>query len=68
MKDYRSRTPRAALGLIAIAMAFLTLGALVALPAKLEAADTQHSAPTAAALRESGGPHATANAPPRTGT
>ena len=36
MNSYEPSTPRAALGLVAIAMAALTVGGLVVLPAELE--------------------------------
>ena len=36
MKGYEPSTPRAALGLTAVAMAAITMGALVVLPAKLD--------------------------------
>jgi len=37
MNRYQSSTPRAALGLSAMAMSIITIGALVVLPAKLDA-------------------------------
>ena len=47
MKHYRSSLPRAALGLIAVAMSAITLGVLVVLPAQQESAsyDWQASVP-----------------------
>ena len=47
MKHYRSSLPRAALGLIAVAMSAITLGVLVVLPAWEESAsyDWQASVP-----------------------
>ena len=39
MNRYEPSTPRVALGSIAIAMAAITMGALVVLPAQLEAAN-----------------------------
>ena len=36
MDSYQPSTPRTALGLIAVAMAAITIGALVVLPAKLD--------------------------------
>jgi hypothetical protein len=40
MNDYEPSTPRAALGLTAVAMAAITMGALVVLPAKLGSVST----------------------------
>jgi len=39
MDSYQPSTPRAALGLIAVAMAAITIGALVVLPATLDSAN-----------------------------
>ena len=41
MNTYEPSTPRAALGLTAIAMAAITIGALVVLPAKLDSVSTE---------------------------
>lgn len=48
-------TPRAALGLIGIAMAAITMGALVVLPAKLEAASGGGTVLTTAATAANAG-------------
>lgn len=48
-------TPRAALGLLGIAMAAITMGALVVLPAKLEAASGGATVLTSAATAASAG-------------
>ena len=48
MNRYKPSTPRAALGLTAVAMAAITMGALVVLPAKLDAAGADPSTLAAA--------------------
>ena len=48
MKGYEPSTPRAALGLTAVAMAAITIGALVVLPAKLDAVGADPSTLAAA--------------------
>ena len=48
MKSYKSSTPRAALGLAAVAMSAITMGAMVVLPAKLESLDAEPYALAAA--------------------
>ena len=48
MNRYKPATPRAALGLTAVAMAAITMGALVVLPAKLDAAGADPSTLAAA--------------------
>jgi hypothetical protein len=55
-------TPRAALGLLGIAMAAITMGALVVLPAKPEAASGGVTGVTAATTAAGAGPAAAGNA------
>ena len=52
MKGYQTRTPRVAFGAIAVAMAALTLGATVVLPAKLETVGEERALPASAAAQE----------------
>jgi hypothetical protein len=48
MNGYESSTPRIALGLTAVAMSAITMGAMVVLPAKLEFVDAEPYALAAA--------------------
>ena len=48
MNGYEPSTPRAALGLAAVAMATITMGALVILPAKFDSAGADASTPVMA--------------------
>ena len=48
MNRYKPSTPRAALGLTAVAMAAITMGTLVVLPAKLDATGAEPSTLAAA--------------------
>jgi hypothetical protein len=48
MNGYESSTPRAALGLVAVAMATITMGALVVLPAKFDSVSADASTVAAA--------------------
>ena len=48
MNRYKPSTPRAALGMIAFVMAATTMGAMVVLPAKLDAAGADGNPMTAA--------------------
>ena len=41
MNGYKPSTPRSALGLIAIAMSAITIGAMVVLPAKLDSGNAE---------------------------
>jgi hypothetical protein len=66
MNGYEPSTPRAALGLIAVAMAAITMGALVVLPAKLDSLDADPS--TVAAVKSaSEAPIEVATGPARIG-
>src|SRR5260221_10074444 len=64
MKSYKSSTPRAALGLTAVAMSAITMGAMVVLPAQLESLDAEPHA-LAAAKKATSAPIEIATSPAR---